>query len=42
MTHATIEPGIFKAYDVRGLVPSQLHPEVARRIGRAFDVYLGA
>ncbi len=42
MTHATIEPGIFKAYDVRGLVPSQLHPEVARRIGRAFVDYLGA
>ena len=42
MTRATIEPGIFKAYDVRGLVPSQLHPEVARRIGRAFVDYLGA
>jgi phosphomannomutase len=37
-----IDPGIFKAYDVRGLVPSQLHPEVARRIGRAFVDYLGA
>jgi phosphomannomutase len=39
---STIEPRIFKAYDVRGLVPSQLHPEVARRIGRAFVDYLGA
>jgi phosphomannomutase len=38
----SIEPGIFKAYDVRGLVPSQLHPEAARRIGRAFVDYLGA
>jgi phosphomannomutase len=38
----SIEPGIFKAYDVRGLVPSQLHPEVARRIGRALVDYLGA
>jgi phosphomannomutase len=37
-----IEPGIFKAYDVRGLVPTQLHPEAARRIGRAFVDYLGA
>jgi phosphomannomutase len=37
-----IEPGIFKAYDVRGLVPSELHPEAARRIGRAFVDYLGA
>ncbi len=37
-----IDTSIFKAYDVRGLVPSQLHPEVARRIGRAFVDYLGA
>jgi phosphomannomutase len=37
-----IEPGIFKAYDIRGLYPSQLHAELARRIGRAFVDYLGA
>jgi phosphomannomutase len=37
-----IHPGIFKAYDVRGLYPEQLHAEVARRIGRAFVDYLGA
>jgi phosphomannomutase len=37
-----IDPSIFKAYDVRGLVPDQLHPEVARRIGRAFVDYLHA
>jgi phosphomannomutase len=37
-----IDPTIFKAYDVRGLVPQQLFPEVARRIGRAFVDYLGA
>ncbi len=37
-----IDTGIFKAYDVRGLVPSQLHAEAARRIGRAFVDYLGA
>jgi phosphomannomutase len=37
-----IDPGIFKAYDVRGLYPGQLHGEVARRIGRAFVDYLGA
>ncbi|HVO13248.1 MAG TPA: phosphomannomutase/phosphoglucomutase [Vicinamibacteria bacterium] len=36
-----IDPGIFKAYDVRGVVPGQLFPEVARRIGRAFVDYLG-
>jgi phosphomannomutase len=37
-----VEPSIFKAYDIRGLVPSQLTAEVARRIGRAFVDYLGA
>jgi phosphomannomutase len=42
MTTRTIEPSIFKAYDIRGITPSQLDPEVARRIGRAFVDYLGA
>ena len=37
-----IEPGIFKAYDIRGIHPTQLDGEVARRIGRAFVDYLGA
>jgi phosphomannomutase len=31
-----IEPGIFKAYDVRGTYPEQMDEEVAYRIGRAF------
>jgi len=38
----TLDPGIFKAYDVRGLYPSQLTGEIARRIGCAFVEYLGA
>ena len=38
----TLDASIFKAYDVRGLYPSQLDGEVARRIGRAFVDYLGA
>jgi len=37
-----IDTTIFKAYDVRGIHPEQLHGEVARRIGRAFVDYLGA
>ena len=41
-SNSNVEPDIFKAYDVRGLVPCQLAPEVARRIGRAFVDYLGA
>jgi len=31
-----VEPGIFKAYDVRGVYPDELDEEIARRIGRAF------
>ncbi len=31
-----VEPGIFKAYDVRGIYPDELDEEGARRIGRAF------
>ena len=32
----------FKAYDVRGKVPSELNPEVAEAIGRAFAHHTGA
>lgn len=32
---------IFKAYDVRGVVPDQLDPEVARRIGIGFAEFAG-
>jgi phosphomannomutase len=38
----TIAPGVFKAYDIRGLYPQELDAEVYRRIGRAFVDYLGA
>jgi phosphomannomutase len=38
----TIEPGIFKAYDIRGLYPGELDAEVFRRIGSALVDYLGA
>ncbi len=31
-----LAPSIFKAYDIRGVVPSTLTPEVARALGRAF------
>jgi phosphomannomutase len=37
-----IADNIFKAYDVRGLYPSEVHEEAARLIGRAFVAYLGA
>jgi phosphomannomutase len=35
-----INQGIFKAYDIRGLYPSELNEEIARRIGRGFAAYL--
>lgn len=34
--------GIFKAYDIRGLVPSELDADLARRIGHAFARLLDA
>ena len=37
-----IQINCFKAYDVRGKVPSQLNEDVAYRIGRAMAQYLGA
>jgi len=37
-----ISPSIFKAYDVRGVYPSELNEATARLIGRAFVAYLGA
>jgi len=37
----TVDPGIFKAYDVRAVYPTQINGEVARRVGRAFIDYLG-
>ena len=38
----SISPSIFKAYNVRGLYPSELDEATARLIGRAFVAYLGA
>ena len=36
-----VNPGIFKAYDVRGVYPDEIDEEVAYRIGRAFVTFLG-
>lgn len=33
---------LFKAYDVRGVAPDELNPDIAYKIGRALVVYLGA
>jgi phosphomannomutase len=39
-SHATVDPSIFKAYDVRGIYGENLTDEVAYRIGRAAAQYL--
>ncbi|MGE3519982.1 MAG: phosphomannomutase/phosphoglucomutase, partial [Vicinamibacterales bacterium] len=38
----SLNPDIFKAYDVRGTYPDQIHEDAARAIGAAFVAYLGA
>ncbi|HEX6973027.1 MAG TPA: phosphomannomutase/phosphoglucomutase [Vicinamibacterales bacterium] len=38
----SINPSIFKAYDVRGLYPSEINEDAARLIGRGFVAYLNA
>jgi phosphomannomutase len=38
----TTNPNIFKAYDVRGIYPSELNEDAAYLIGRAFVQYLNA
>jgi phosphomannomutase len=38
----TLNPAIFKAYDIRGLYPGEINEEVARQIGRGFVAYLEA
>ncbi|HEV8319018.1 MAG TPA: phosphomannomutase/phosphoglucomutase [Vicinamibacterales bacterium] len=35
-------PGIFKAYDVRGLYPDEIDEQITRAIGRGFVTYLQA
>lgn len=37
-----VNPGIFKAYDIRGVYPTELNEEAAYAIGRAFVTFLKA
>jgi len=41
-TSLTLSPDIFKAYDVRGVYPSEINEEGARAIGAAFVAFLRA
>ena len=34
-------PACFKAYDIRGKVPEELNPDLARQIGRAYSKIFG-
>src|SRR5438445_7041704 len=38
----SLNPGIFKAYDVRGTYPAEVNEEAARAFGAAFVAYLKA
>src|SRR5256885_11590549 len=38
----TLNPDIFKAYDVRGVYPGEVNEDAARAVGAAFVVYLKA
>lgn len=35
-----VNPAIFRAYDLRGLVREDLSPELAEHLGKAFGTYL--
>ena len=37
-----VHANIFKAYDIRGIYPTELNEQTAYRIGRAFATFLGA
>jgi len=37
-----VNPNIFKAYDIRGVYPTEITEDIARDIARAFVAYLGA
>jgi len=42
MSVITLDPNIFKAYDVRGVYPSEINEDAAHAIGAAFIAYLKA
>ena len=39
---SSINPNVFKAYDIRGVYPTEVDESLARQVGRAFVRYLGA
>jgi phosphomannomutase len=42
MATVNVNPDVFKAYDVRGLYPSEVTEDLFRLLGRAFVAHLGA
>jgi len=41
MSTVNVNPDVFKAYEVRGLYPSEITEDLFRALGRAFVAYLG-
>lgn len=37
----TVDPSIFKAYDIRGIYPEQIDEDISYRLGKAFVAFLG-
>jgi phosphomannomutase len=37
----SVDPNVFKAYDVRGIYPTEVTPDLFEQLGRAFVAYLG-
>ena len=37
----SIDPNVFKAYDIRGLYPEEITEGLFQQLGRAFVAYLG-
>ncbi len=37
----TIKNSVFRSYDIRGIYPSEINEEFAKRIGKAFGSYMG-
>jgi len=38
---AIVNPAVFKAYDVRGIYPTEVTADLFHQLGRAFVAYLG-
>ncbi|MHB1535086.1 MAG: hypothetical protein ACYC1D_10890, partial [Acidimicrobiales bacterium] len=42
LSHMSLLDSVFKAYDIRGIVPDQIDSDLARAVGSAFARFAGA